>query len=198
MHRNALAAIFLMVLVVSTAAQAEVKFTNETAYFEVQGKAPAEIYESILAHSMKIDGKRTLASISTRLAQSGKARETGNSCKADHYNIQLDFVVQRPQIADEAALSPEDRKNWEQMYAFIRSHEELHRQIWLSCAEALSDEVAAIEEQSCREVTNKTNRLWWKMIADCDRKQRSFDDEQTRMLLGQPFYIDAMRRGAAQ
>ena len=198
MKRDVLAAVFVIIMMVSAPARAEVVFTNDVVFFEVQGKTPAELYKSILSHSMQIDGKRTVASITTKLTQSGKALEHGNSCRADKYKINLDFVIKRPQIADEDALSPEDRKNWEQMYAFIRSHEELHRQIWLSCAHAMSDEVAAIEEATCRELTKRTNLLWSQMISDCDRKQRSFDDEQTKMLLGQQFYIDALRGSSTQ
>jgi hypothetical protein len=56
----------------------------------------------------------------------------------------------------------------------------------------------AIEEATCRELTKRTNLLWSQMISDCDRKQRSFDDEQTKMLLGQQFYIDALRGSSTQ
>lgn len=190
MNRNVLAAVSVMLQFFSAPAQADIEFTNDTQYFEVQGKTPAELYASILSHSMKIGGKRTIASISTRLSQSGKARETGNSCKANDGIIKLNFAVHRPRAANEELMPPEDRKDREQMYAFIRSHEELHRQIRLHCAEALTNDVAAIEEQSCRAVT--------KMITECDSKQKSFDDEQTGMLLGQQFFIDAMHGRATQ
>ena len=198
MNRNVLAAVSVMLLFFSAPAQADIEFTNDTQYFQVQGKTPAELYASILSHSMKIGGKRTIASISTRLSQSGKARETGSSCKANDDIIKLNFAVHRPRAANEELMPPEDRKNREQMYAFIRSHEELHRQIQLHCAEALTNDVAAIEEQSCRAVTNKTNLLWPKMITECDSKQKSFDDEQTGMLLGHQFFIDAMHGRATQ
>ena len=125
----------ILTLAGSMPVHADVEFNNSVSFFNVDGTDPAEIYKSILNHSLKIDGKRTIASITTKLTQSGDVREGGNSCKVIGYKIKLDFVVARPRLTREDELTPDDRTNWEQMSAFIKSHEELHRQIWLSCAE---------------------------------------------------------------
>ncbi len=198
MNLKTVASSAALIAMMSVPVHAELEITNDVSYFDVKGTTPIEIYRSILDRSLKIDGKRTVASITTKLTQSGDVQESGNSCKVEDYKIRLNFVINRPQVANEKNLTPADKESWEQMYAFIKSHEELHRQIWLSCAEKLNSEVGTLAEASCDETVARTNSLWAQMIENCDQQQRSFDDVQTKSLLNQKFYIDAMRGQKAE
>lgn len=191
MNPKALLPAAALLVTMGIQAHADVEFSNDITFFDVKGTTPAEIYNSILDNSLKIGGKRTLASITTKLTQKGDVVEADGSCKVDGHKIILNFVVNRPRIENEDALAPATREDWEQMSIFIKSHEELHRQIWLSCAQELTAKIDTIAEATCNKTSAAANALWTAMVQDCDKLQKSFDDAQTKALLSQKFFADA-------
>lgn len=197
MKRALVAAFLTLVLGLPSAVESEVVANVSSSYFPVSGNSPAEIYRSMLSQSKSVGGGQTLASISTRARQSGDLRMSGGACVARNYTITLDIQVRTPPLVSDNSLSAAEGRDWQTLLAFIRNHEAQHRQIWQSCASALDRKVVSIREPTCERASAKVSALWKRMIADCDRKQRSFDASQTRALMRLPFVKRATGGGGS-
>lgn len=173
-------------------ANAEIVSHVNVTYFIVDGNTPAEIYRNILDKGPRVNGDRALASIATRATQDGDLDEKDGTCRVAGYVIKLDVLIRRPRIANEQALSPEDRLLWQQFNDFITAHEDQHKSVWISCAADLDARITALRGPHCRDVMQQADALWEDMLASCDKLQRSFDEEQGLLLMQQPF----MRRAA--
>ena len=178
-------------------ARGEVVSSTEVVYFDVVGRTPAEIYRNIMDRGPRIGGNKALASIGTRTVQDGRIVQTGDHCAITDYTITLQFVIRRPRITNEDVLSGTDRALWRDMNAFIEFHENEHKEVWHACAVKLDKTISALKAPSCDEVAQTADGLWRKMLADCDAKQRSYDVEQARQLMRQPF-MQRAREGAGE
>lgn len=178
-------------------AEARVLSETEIIYFDVGGVTPAQIYRDILDRGPRIGGKEALASIGTRAIQDAGLAESGGSCGLTDYTIRLNFVIRRPRIAHEDVLPPGDRMLWQQMNEFIGIHENQHKDVWLACASEHDSRMSLLRAPTCDELLVKAEVMWQQMLANCDRKQRSYDADQANELMRQPF-MQRARRGAEE
>jgi len=192
-----MAATAVLLLGADVPAHGEVVSSTEVVYFDVGGSTPAEIYRNILDRGPRIGGSRALASIDTRAMQDGGMAQNGNVCTLTDYTISLQFVIRRPHIVSEQVLSDADRALWQDMSAFIHVHENQHKDVWLACAAELDGRMSTLKPPSCPELAKTADGMWRQMLADCDARQRSFDAEQSRELMKQPFMLRA-REGAGE
>lgn len=192
-----MAATAVLLLGAHIPARGEVVSSTEVLYFDVVGSTPAEIYRNILDRGPRIGGSKSLASIGTRTVQDGGMAQTGDHCALTDYTITLEFVIRRPRIANENVLSDADRALWHDMNAFIQTHEDQHKDVWSACAAELNERMSTLKAPSCSELAKTADGLWRKMLADCDARQRSYDAEQSRQLMRQPF-MQRAREGAGK
>ena len=178
-------------------ARGEVVFSTEIVYFDVVGRTPAEIYRNILDRGPRVGGSKALASIGTRAIQDGGMAQDGDHCALTDYTISLQFVISRPRIVNEDVLSDADRASWRDMNAFIEAHENQHKDVWNVCAAELHDKMSALKPPTCAELAETADGMWRQMLADCDARQRSYDAEQSRQLMRQPF-MQRAREGAGK
>jgi len=174
-------------------AQAKIVSSTDVSYFTVDGSTPAEIYHNILDRGPRVSGERALASISTLATQDGGLTEANGTCKVTDYVINLDFKIQRPRIANEQVLPDNERAMWQELNGFIATHEDQHKAVWLGCARELEQKIDALRAPSCGEVITAGEALWQEMLSACDKTQRSFDAEQSRTLMKQPFMLRALK-----
>ena len=178
-------------------ARGEVVSSTRVVYFDVVGSTPSEIYRNILDRGPRIGDNKALASIGTRTVQDGRIVQTGSSCVLKDYTITLQFVIRRPRIANEEVLSDTDRALWRDMNTFIQTHENQHKDVWSACAVKLDKEMSTLKLPSCDALARTADGLWQEMLADCDAKQRSYDVEQARQMMQQPF-MQRARKGAGK
>lgn len=183
----------LLVAASLSPARAEVFSSVDVSYFSVEGNTPAEIYHNILDRGPRVNGARALASISTRATEDADLHDDGGTCRMTDHVIRLDFRIQRPRIANENVLTSEDRAKWQQMNVFIAAHEDQHKKVWQGCAADLERRIDTLRTTTCDEFNRQANALWQEMLASCDKIQRSYDAEQSRALMLQPFMLRAMQ-----
>ena len=183
----------LLMLCLHCPASAKVVTTAEISYFTVGGSTPTEIYHNILEQGPRVNGARALASIATRSTQDGGLNQEGAACRVTDYVITLEFLIQRPRIANEAVLPASEQAMWQDMNRFIAAHENQHRKVWQECAAGLDAKMQTLQAPNCEELGQKAQSLWDDMLSACDRTQRAFDDAQSRALLQQPFMQRALQ-----
>lgn len=160
--------------------------TTRYTYYTVSGDSAVEIYDAMIKRGPSVNGAKAYAATSATTTQDGKLLQS-TSCQIKDYRLKLSFVIKLPKIKNENLLPASDRKQWQNFSAFLKTHEETHRQIWLDCAADLEAKVKAIKARSCSDADAKATKLWNKMRAACGKKQEAFDKAEQRRLMSQPF-----------
>ena len=177
-------------------AEAKPSQTTRYTYYTVGGGTAVEIYNSMLRKGPKVNGAKAYAATSATTTQDGKLLQ-GKSCEVQDYRLKLDFVVKLPKIKNEKALPAGDRARWRQFLAFLKTHEETHRKIWLDCAADLERQVKSIKASSCDDADRKATRMWNKIHASCSKKHQAFDAAEQKRLLAHPFVRQVFKRSTA-
>lgn len=170
--------------------------TTRYTYYTVSGDSAVEIYDAMIKRGPNVNGAKAYAATSATTTQDGKLLQS-SSCQIKDYRLKLSFVIKLPKIKNEKVLSASDRKQWQNFSAFLKSHEETHRQIWLGCAEDLEAKVKAIKARSCSDADAKATKLWDKMRAACGKKHEAFDKAEQKRLMAQPFVQLVYRRATS-
>lgn len=160
--------------------------STKYAYYTIRGDTAAEVYDSMMKKGPRVNGARAYASTLATTTQNGRLSQ-GSTCRIEEYRLKLEFVIKLPKIRNEMDLPAADRKRWQQFSAFLKLHEETHREIWLGCAADLERQVKAIKAKSCSEADRKANLLWDRIRAACNKKHIAFDTAEQARLMKHPF-----------
>lgn len=180
-------------LSLSAAVLAKPVQTTRYTYYTVSGDSAVEIYDAMIKRGPNVNGAKAYAATSATTTQDGKLLQS-SSCQIQDYRLKLSFVIKLPKIKNERVLPASDRKQWQNFSAFLKAHEETHRQIWLGCAEDLERKVKAIKARSCGEADAKATKLWDRMRASCGKKHQAFDKAEQKRLMAHPFVQLVYRR----
>jgi predicted secreted Zn-dependent protease len=168
------------------AASAKPVETTKYRYYTISGDTPGEIYMAMVRRGPDVNGVNAYASTLATTSQSGRLMQ-GKSCRIDGYKVKIDFVINLPRLSREAALSGNTMTKWSQFKSFLKTHEETHRSIWLSCARNLEARIKSLSTSSCTALDKQASRLFARMRADCQKKHAAFDAAEQKRLLSHPF-----------
>lgn len=178
---------------VACGAMAKPVHSTRYSYYTVSGDSAVEIYDAMIHRGPNVNGAKAYAATSATTTQDGKLLQS-SSCQIKDYRLKLSFVIKLPKIRNEKVLPAADRKQWRNFSAFLKAHEETHRQIWLGCAANLEAKVRAIKVRSCSDADAKATKLWDKMRAACSKKHEAFDRAEQKRLMSHPFVQLVYRR----
>jgi predicted secreted Zn-dependent protease len=156
-------------------------------YYTIKGDSPGEIYTSMIRRGPDVNGVNAYASTLATSSQNGKLIQQGKSCRIEDYKFSINFTINLPKLKNEQALSGQTSAKWSQFKSFLKSHEETHKSIWMSCAKTLETQVKALRATDCKSLDKQAAALWKKMRASCDKKHTAFDAAEQRRLVKHPF-----------
>jgi predicted secreted Zn-dependent protease len=170
------------------AGMAEAKPSAATKYkfYTITGDTPAEIYAAMIKRGPDVNGVNAYASTLATSSQSGRLMQ-GKTCKVQDYHFKIDFVINLPKLRSEAALTGPTKVKWAEFKAFLKSHEETHRSIWLGCAQALEQKMATLRTKDCKAMDKQAAKMWKGARSSCDEKHRAWDKAEQKRLLVHPF-----------
>jgi predicted secreted Zn-dependent protease len=183
--RNALVILATLVVSANLAAAKPVESTKYR-YYTISGDTPGDIYMAMVRRGPDVNGVNAYASTLATTSQSGRLMQ-GKSCRIDGYKVKIDFVINLPRLSREGALTGTTSAKWSQFKSFLKTHEETHRSIWLSCARNLEAKIKSLSNPSCTALDKQASKLFAKMRADCQKKHAAFDVAEQKRLLGHPF-----------
>jgi predicted secreted Zn-dependent protease len=172
------------------------KSTTHYSFYQVKGKSAQEVYNAIMSRGPMVNGVKAYASTSATSSHEGKLLP-GQQCSVIDYRITIDFTILLPRLANEKALKSTTRKRWRSFSAFLKSHEEKHRAIWLECAQELEDQVRALRADNCEEIDREAARLWDQVHAQCNLRHDVFDSAEQKRLAVHPFVSQVTRQSRA-
>lgn len=156
-------------------------------YYPVNGKTAQEILNSIDRRGPSVSGVGAYATTYASYKQTGQMQKLSpNLCKVGNYDLDFAFVINLPRLKNEAALPKPERKAWRTFSAFVKAHEEKHRQIWLGCKREHMAKVRNISASTCGQVEAKVSKLLDQTRTTCNQRHVSFDAASRKPLGRQP------------
>ena len=155
-------------------------------FYNISGDTPGEIYNAMIRRGPDVNGVNAYASTLATSSQSGRLIQ-GQSCQVTGYHFKIDFVINLPKLKNESALSGQTKIKWAQFKAFLKSHEEMHRTIWLGCSQNVEEKIKALHPKSCKSLDKEAAKLWQRARKSCDVKHQAWDAAAQRLLIRHPF-----------
>ena len=156
------------------------------SYYTVSGSSPVAIYKALISHGPRVKGVKAYATTTAISSQAGRLVQ-GKSCRVEGYKVTMNFKIRLPKVANPGALDGATKREWQRFSAFLKKHEETHREIWLDCGSQMERKVAALQMGSCRDLDRKTVQLWKETNAACNKRHEKFDANAQQELLQQSF-----------
>jgi predicted secreted Zn-dependent protease len=175
----------------SAAAVAKPPTTTKYVYYNIAGNSAPEIYSAMVSRGPRVGGVKAYATTTAVSSQSGRLLQ-GQVCKIEDYAVNIDFTIKLPKLKNEGALAGSAKGQWRSFSAFLKTHEEQHRAIWLGCRNEMHAKVAALRVKSCSQLNAQTARLWQQVSQSCNRKHEQLDARDQAKLLRHPFVKTVM------
>lgn len=178
-------------LLLPSAGLAKPPTTTKYVYYAIAGNTAPEIYSAMVSRGPRVGGVKAYATTTAVSSQSGQLMQA-KSCRIENYSVNIDFIIKLPKLKNEAALNGSARSQWRSFSAFLKSHEEQHRAIWIGCRSEMQAKVAALRVKSCSELNAATTRLWKQVSNSCSKKHEKLDARDQAKLLRHPFVRTVM------
>jgi predicted secreted Zn-dependent protease len=186
-----LAGILVGLLVPTSIVMARPFATTHYEYYSVSGMSAASLHHSLEVRGPQVGGYKAYAATSMDSHQTGALVQTPAGCAVTNYQLRLNFTMRLPRLAAGSAMNPALRAKWASFEKFVRTHEGVHRSIWMSCAAAAEAKVRAIRSRSCEAAGAMASGIIDEMWAQCTKRHDAFDAAQRNPLMRQPFIAAA-------
>jgi predicted secreted Zn-dependent protease len=186
-----MAGILACMLMQTSAVLARPFATTHYEYYSVSGMSAASLHHSLEVHGPQVSGYKAYAATAMESHQTGALVQTPDGCSVTNYQLRLTFTMRLPRLAGGSAMNPALSAKWASFEKFVRTHEGVHRSIWMSCAAAAEARVRAIKARSCEAAGAMASGIIDDMWAQCAKRHDAFDAAQRNPLMRQPFIVAA-------
>jgi predicted secreted Zn-dependent protease len=154
----------------------ELRYTTTYRQNPIRGITPAELWSGMAAHPILDEDGPALANITHAHTLTVKTEHSGESCHVKKVDFTWRFVITLPRAVDESRMDRKTRTMWGEFTAFLKSHEEHHRTIFLQCGKNFLAKAATLANgRNCSGLERKVSRFVDAQYAVCMSKQRAFD-----------------------
>lgn len=163
-----------------SAAAAKITVTKE--YYRISGKTGGALLDQMDRRGPK-HGFMTRAIAQTRYSMQSGAdwRYSNGVCRARDVKVRLSITYVYPRPT--APVSAELKRRWTEFMRGVVAHEEMHGQIARQMANAAQKAVAGMairDRRNCPTVQRKMKRKIDAIVAEYERRQETFDDDEHR------------------
>ncbi len=155
-----------------------------TSYYDVHGLTTEEIFRYIEKNGPTLeDGTRGSGITSVVWAYDWTGSQDAGGCRIDSMTIRADISVLLPRHANEANLTANLRKNWQEYEEGVAVHEQRHVDIYLDGADDIKSVMSEIGRQKdCKVLEGKVETVWSDEQRRINGLQQEFHrDEDTRL-----------------
>jgi predicted secreted Zn-dependent protease len=186
-----IAGILASILTPSSSVMARPFSTTHYEYYSVSGMSAASLHHSLEVHGPQVGDYKAYAATAMESHKTGALARTPAGCSVTNYQLRLTFTMRLPRLSGGSAMNPALSAKWATFEKFVRTHEGVHRSIWMSCAAAAEARVRAIKARSCEAAGAMASGIIDDMWAQCVKRHDAFDAAQRNPLMRQPFIVAA-------
>lgn len=153
-----------------------VRFTITEEVYEVHGRTPDELRESIRARGPLFDGRRWDGRTQSDLRWTYRSERDPAGCRLSNVRIELRSIVTLPAWTGEPQASEPARHGWRRYLAALRSHEHGHVRIALDGAREVRRALESARAP-CTTLPAHANARAQARWDETRERQRAFDRE---------------------
>ena len=156
------------------------------AYYSIEGSSFAELDQQIALHGPNVLGVgRALAATNVRMVPDFRFASNGNGCRVSHAHVSVKAHVTLPRLASRQQLKRELSQAWNNLAEYARLHEAVHVAIADNYAVKAEEEVRGLtSEPNCNQLRDKAVVVFKRLMADHEREQLRFDEEEQGRIAG--------------
>jgi len=147
--------------------------TSYRSYF-VGGSSAASLVSYMRSHRFPGDHGPAMANVRASYSLNVATKQSGSVCRASGVTLNVRFVMTLPS-ARSSAMSAGTRSVWNSFVAFARRHENTHRSIYLSCANAFVAKAERMTAANCGALQASIRSSLASAQRACESRQRAFD-----------------------
>ena len=159
--------------------------------YRVHGKSARAVAAFMRDRPFHGDEGPAIANIRARYSFDFKTKKDERSCRADRFRLRVDFTMTLPYATQESSFDPNTKRHWKSLQGFVRRHEGVHRNIYLSCARQMEREVKKLRPKSCQSLNREIGRIVRDGKKACETRQQAFDRRELRRLTNHSFFKQA-------
>jgi predicted secreted Zn-dependent protease len=179
----------ILAVSVSTAVAGE---TSRTAYYPVQGQTAKKIYQSIKTLSPKITSKASFASTVIATKTASKLQQAKGFCSYRTFSTSAIYVFSLPRHLAPAEVPASTLAKWQNFVAYLKTHEEEHRNMWRQCFADYDREAIRLVEPNCEALDRRRETLFTSIKRKCVAKDKAFDLAFGKEVRREPFVREAL------
>lgn len=156
------------------------------AYYSIEGNSFSELDQQIALHGPTVAGVgRALAATNVRMLPDFRFESNGSHCRVSHAHVSVKAHVTLPRLASRQRLKRELSQAWSSLAEYARLHEAVHVAIADNYAVRAEEEARALApEPTCRLLRDKAVLMFRRLMADHERDQLRFDEEEQGRIAG--------------
>lgn len=176
----ALAAAALLVACTSVGERTQLS----VGYYSIRGNSFAELDQQIALHGPTVSGVgRALAATNVRMLPDFRFASDGGACRVSHARVSVKAHVTLPRLDSQQKLRQELSRAWTNLEQYARLHEAVHVAIADGYAVKAEEQVMAQQPQpDCSTLRDNTVVLFRRLMADHERDQLRFDEQEQRRI----------------
>jgi predicted secreted Zn-dependent protease len=173
-------------------AAAAPKVSIKTVHYSVRGNTPQTMLAYMLRNGPHGAAGRALGTTSATISQNMNLEPVGNGCLIRNYKLTVAITMNVPKLAAGQQLSASVRSRWNGMAAYIRTHENHHKNVFLACARKIDQRVRAVSRtRSCAAIRSRVRAIFNEENAKCDRIHSAYDQGEAARVRNMPFIRQA-------
>ncbi len=181
-------------LVLAGPATAEPSDTSADVPYPVTGSTASAIYENIKTGAPRVAPNATFAftAIATKSIKSHAV--AAGACRYKHFQTKAIYNFVLPAHQNTASLGKRLAKTWAAFAAYLKSHEEGHRDIWRACFGEYDTQALTLSAKDCDTLDKKREQLFTSIKKRCIGQDEAYDVVFRKEVLKHPFMVEALKK----
>lgn len=171
-------------------AQAEPPTVTDIKYYTVNATTADSLDQQMIARGPMHGPGRAYANIVAKPDYSGQLVQ-GQSCRLKDFIVRAEFTMTLPKLGAGARLSPDLKARWDSFEAFVRRHEEGHRDIWIDTMRKAETRISALRAPTCQQLEGMIDRAFQEEWRAGERRQDDYDRADQQKLVRHPLLVAA-------
>jgi predicted secreted Zn-dependent protease len=170
--------------------QAEPPTVTTVKYYTVNATTAQSLDQQMIANGPVHGPGRAYANIVARPDYSGQLVQ-GRSCRLEDFTVRAEFTMTLPKLGAGTKLSPDLKARWDSFQAFVRRHEEGHRDIWIDTMRKAETRISALRAPTCQQLQGMIDGAFQEEWRAGERRQDAYDRADQQKLVRHPLLVAA-------
>lgn len=186
MSRSAIVLAFTLLLFPTHSAFAEVVITSNTEYYEVTGRKPKDILESMGQNfGAFTDQDKTVASAHPKFNVSYSWQPDNHGCRVKKVTVNIHTTFRYPRLI-ESDLSRGTKQWWDMIFLRLEQHELIHELIAIKYANKIQNKLQG-KYFGCKSLEKKVQMFLGRIVREMNGKQLGYDSQTNHGIAQQNF-----------